>query len=259
MTEPRVLVFDVETAPMTAYVWARRDVNIGLNQIKHDWFVLAFAAKWLGAAPSTTIYRDQRNAKRLDNDKDLLLAIWKLLDEADIVITQNGRRFDSRKLNARFIIQGINPPSPYKHLDTYQIVRNVADFTSNSLEYLTGKLCTKYKKLTHGKFPGMELWNACLAGNQAAWKEMKRYNIHDVLSTEELYMKIRAWAPQNAPAVHRVNDPALDCPVCGAKGRCRRNGYHTTKAGKFPQMQCTACFAYHQGPKETKTKGGHNG
>jgi uncharacterized protein YprB with RNaseH-like and TPR domain len=137
--------------------------------------------------------------------RKILRDLWKLLDEADIVITQNGKNFDTPKLNARFIEHGMKPPSPYKHLDTYQIARSAAKFTSNKLEYLTEKLCTKYKKLKHEKFPGFALWAECLKGNVAAWNEMRRYNKHDVLATEELYMKIRAWAPQKHHA-HLMSD-----------------------------------------------------
>lgn len=38
---------------------------------------------------------------------------------------------------------------------------------------MTDKLCVKYKKLNHSKFPGMELWRECLKGNSEAWTEME--------------------------------------------------------------------------------------
>jgi DNA polymerase elongation subunit (family B) len=212
MNQPKVLIFDIETAPMVAYVWGLRDQNISLNQIRNDWYVLAWSAKWLGDPPSKVMYKDQRHAKHIENDKQILIPLWKLLDEADIVVTQNGKNFDGPKLNARFITHGMNPPSPYKHLDTYQIVRRVAKFTSNKLEYLTDKLCTKYKKLSHSEFPGMSLWTECLKGNKKAWEAMKKYNIHDVLSTEEFYTKIRAWAPGSTGSVYIDNQK---CSVCG--------------------------------------------
>src|SRR6185295_9016112 len=99
------------------------------------------------------------------SEKTILQSIWKLLDEADVVITQNGKSFDSRKLNARFIHYGMRPPSPYRHIDTYLLVKAAAEFTSNKLEYLTDKLCKRYKKLSHSKFPGMSLWRECMNGN----------------------------------------------------------------------------------------------
>lgn len=251
MRQLKVLVFDIETAPMLAYVWGRRDVNIALNQIKSDWYVLAWSAKWLGDPPSKVFYRDQRYAKDIENDKGILKELWALLEEADIVITQNGRYFDSKKLNARFITHGMNPPSPYKHWDTYAVVRGVAAFTSNSLEFLTNKLCKKYKKLTHKKFPGQILWNECLKGNIKAWNEMKRYNIHDVLSTEELYMKIRAWGPKNAPGMYIAQDPSMGCKTCGKTERMIRKGFHYYAKSKTQRFKCMNCGSWVEGKKET--------
>lgn len=245
MKKFKVLVFDIELSPMLAYVWDRRDVNISLNHIRDDWFVIAWAAKWLDEPASSVIYRDQRNAKPIGNDKDILVPLWKLLDEADIVITQNGKNFDSPKLNARFIMHGMKPPSPYKHLDTYQIVRRVAKFTSNKLEYLTDKLCTKYKKLSHKKFPGMSLWSECLAGNKAAWDEMKRYNIHDVLSTEEFYNKIKPWTPSGMTKVYKVTNFHEDCGVCG--GRLKKSGTAYYSRGAIQRYACTSCGTWSQG------------
>ncbi len=224
--ESKVLVYDIETSPITAYVWGLKDQNIGLNQIVKDWQVMAYGAKWLGE--KGIIYEDTYK----NSEKQLLTGIWELLDEADIVITQNGKSFDSRRLNARFIHYGMRPPSPYRHIDTYLLVKAAADFTSNKLEYLTDKLCVKYKKLSHSKFPGMSLWTECLKGNKAAWDEMKRYNIHDVLSTEELYEAVKAWGPKNMPKLY---DAPATCSICGYKAR---RGGSANNTGSIWRIQC---------------------
>ena len=247
----KVLIFDIETAPMVAYVWGLKDQNIGLNQLKSDWHVLSWAAKWFG--DKRVMYMDQRGNSNVADDKAILQGIWKLLDEADIVITQYGTGFDAPKLNTRFIMHGMTPPSPYKHLDTYQIVSKVAKFTSNKLEYLTDKLCTKYKKLSHKKFPGFSLWTECLAGNKKAWNEMKRYNIHDVLSTEELYNKIKAWTPQASPAVFRENGK---CKVCGSN-RLVKGGYERTLATLWQRLHCLNCGKWQRGEKIKEKPNGH--
>lgn len=225
-----VLVFDIETSPIKAYVWGLKDQFISLNQIIEDWKIIAWGAKWLGE--KDVEYADLRKG----TEKDLLKGIWRLLDEADIVITQNGKSFDSRRLNARFIHYGIRPPSPYRHIDTYLLVKSAADFTSNKLEYLTDKLCVKYKKLSHSRFPGMSLWTECLKGNKKAWDEMKRYNIHDVLSTEELYNRIKAWGPKNMPKVY---SGLLKCSVCGEKAQ--RRGTELVGKILLQRIRCTSC------------------
>lgn len=239
----KVLVFDVETAPILAYVWGLFDQNIAVNQIKEDWHVLAWSAKWLGDPPEKTMYRDKRHQKPGD-DSVILKPLWRLLDEADIVVTQNGKSFDSKKLNARFMLMGMKPPRPYTHLDTLRIVKQVAAFTSNKLEYLTARLCTKYRKLTHKQFPGFSLWVECLAGNKDAWEVMKKYNIHDVLGTEELYLKIRAWAPASMPKVYDVTEKSLHCGTCGFLGKMREGKPKIMKSHLARQHQCTNCGAW---------------
>src|ERR1019366_629943 len=246
MTDQRVLVLDIETSPMLVYVWNLKDQYVGLNQIVQDWHIMAWSAKWLGEPASSVKYYDQRNLK-VGDDLPILRPLWKLLNEADIVLTQNGKSFDVKKINARFLLHGMQPPSPYKHLDTYLIARNTAAFTSNSLEYLTGKFCAKYKKLSHAKFPGLRLWSECLKGNKAAWAEMKLYNIHDVLSTEELYEKIKAWAPKTAPAIVYVKDVSTQCHRCGKNDQMRRKGREMTRRGFVQKYQCQSCGAWTQG------------
>ena len=188
---PRVLIYDIETAPLLGYCWSLWDNNIGLNQIHSDWHVLSWAAKWMGE--EDVYYQDQRDVKNVEDDKQLLHGIWKLLDECDFVITQNGKKFDQKKLNARFVIHGMKPPSTYRHIDVLQIAKSQFGFTSNKLQYMTETLCKKYKKSGHAKFSGFELWSECLNGNIEAWSEMENYNILDILSLEELYSIISPW------------------------------------------------------------------
>jgi DNA polymerase elongation subunit (family B) len=240
----KTLILDIETSPMLAYVWGLKDQNVSLSQLKADWFVMSWTAKWLGDPPSKIEYRDQRNAKNLEDDRQILKPLWKLLNEADLLITQNGQNFDGPKLNARFMLHGWPPPSSYRHLDTYQIVRKVARFTSNKLEYLTGKMCTKYKKLSHKRFPGLSLWTECIRGNKQAWEEMRRYNIHDVLSTEEFYTKIRAWVPESMPSTFDVVDVALQCRACGVKGKQISEGVRRNKRGWISRFRCKGCGAW---------------
>jgi hypothetical protein len=240
---PKVLVFDIETSPILARVWGLWQQNVGLNQIKEDWFVMSYAAKWLGV--DGVIYEDLRgvidDTDKGYRDADLLSGIWNLLNDADMVITQNGKKFDVKKLNARFIINGYQPPSGFKHIDTLQIAKRVFGFTSNKLEYMTDKLCVDFKKLKHGNFPGFELWQQCLADNLDAWKEMEEYNKHDVLSLEELYNKLAAWDDKHPNFSHYSDAEGHVCR-CGCK-KFTRNGYAYTPASKFQKYRCTECGA----------------
>lgn len=243
--KPKVLLFDIETAPILAYTWDIWDQNIALNQIKQDWFVLSWSAKWLD--DKKVMYMDQREAKDVSNDKPLLEGIWKLLDDADIVVTQNGKAFDQKKLYARFILNGMKPPSSFQHYDTKKIASKHFAFTSNKLEYLTDKLNTKYKKI---KNSGFTLWTRCLAGDLKAWKEMEKYNRYDVLALEELYLKLMAWEPKVNYAVFS-EDLDFKC-ACGGN-TLKPKGYAYTASGKFKRFICSGCGKNYQSKQNELT------
>lgn len=229
-------MLDIETAPILGFVWQLFDQNVSLNQIKSDWYILSWSAKWLGE--SKVMYMDQRFAKNLENDVPLLRGIWELLDQADICITQNGKNFDHKKLNARFILNGFQPPSSFKYIDTLILAKKHFGFTSNKLEYMSDKICKKYKKLKHAKFSGFEMWKECLAGNKAAWREMEKYNKYDVLALEELYTKMIPWDNTiNFNVYHNSTD--VIC-TCGSTD-FQKNGYAYTASGKFARYKCKSC------------------
>lgn len=234
----KILLVDIETAPIIAYVWGLWDNNVALNQIKSDWHLLSWSAKWLGE--DEVMYEDQRHAKNIEDDKKILGGIWKLLDEADIVITQNGRAFDVKKLNSRFVLNGFPPPSTFKQIDTLMLAKKHFGFTSNKLEYMTDKLCTKYKKRKVKKFPGFELWSECLKGNKKAWKEMEKYNKYDVLSLEELYTKLIPWdSTINFNLYHDTLNTQCTC----VSKNIEKKGFAYTAAGKYQRYRCKDCGA----------------
>lgn len=235
---PKILVFDIETSPLTTYTWGLWDQNIGLNQIKADWHLLSWAAKWLGDPPSKVMYADNSKAKDISNDKALVCGLSALINQADILITQNGDAFDIKKLNARAVINGLPPIKPCKSTDILKESRKVFAFTSHKLEYMADKLNTKYKKLAHSDYPGFSLWTAILAGDKKAWKVMRKYNIHDVLATEEAFLALQGWIKTQNMATY-IDDALMRCR-CGSD-RLEKRGYAHTDTGKFQVYRCMAC------------------
>lgn len=235
---PNILIFDIETAPITAYTWGLYDQNVGLNQIKSDWHLLAWAAKWYGDPPSKVMYMDNSKAKNIQDDKALVVGLSKLLNQTDIVITQNGEEFDIKKLNTRAVINRLPPIKPCKSTDILKEGRKVFKFTSHKLEYVTDKLNDTYKKLTHKEYPGFDLWKAILEGDKHAWSVMKKYCIYDVLSTEEAYAKIQGWIKTQNLSCY--SDDAIMRCKCGSE-YLEKRGYAHTDAGKYQIYRCYSC------------------
>lgn len=220
----KILFVDIETAPLLGHLWSLWQNGIGLNQLTQDWHLLSFTAKW--AHSDEIFYADQRDQLDIQDDTHLLELLWDLLDEADFVVGHNIRKFDMRKINARFILQGFDRPSTYRQIDTLEVAKRNFGFTSNKLEYLTDKLCTRYKKSKHKQFPGHLLWTECLNNNPEAWLEMEDYNKFDVLSNQELYEIFIPW-DLKLPNFDLYVDTPLDMSVWV------ENGYHYTNLGKY--------------------------
>lgn len=250
---PKILFLDTETAPVRAFVWRLFKENIGLNQIQTDWFLLSFCAKWLGQ--DDVIYQDLRGYVKEEDDSLLLDTLWELLDDCDIVVGHNMKGFDVKKVNARFLSMGYDCPSPYKIVDTLEIAKKQFGFTSNKLAFLTDKLCTKYKKSEHGKFHGFHLWDECLKDNPEAWQEMSDYNKLDVLSLEELYLKLRSWDSKHPNVGLYYNDDKMRCNTCGSDAMIKQDGkYAYTNLSKFETYRCDNCGSHKRMRKNVRTK-----
>lgn len=243
MNSPKILVLDIETAPIEAYVWGLWDQNIGIDFIKCDWTILSFAAQWVGR--KEVIYADTGGdgVGMVRNDKAITVQIRGLLDEADIVVAQNGKQFDVRKINARIIEHGLLPPSPYRVIDTMIEAKKYFAFTSQKLAW-TSKILTNSPKDEHKKFPGFELWKECLLDNPAAWAEMRKYNIRDIRATLLVYLKLRPWI-NNHPNMGMYTDKPA-CPKCGSKNVHAR-GIAVTQNATYQRFQCQTCGGWARG------------
>lgn len=241
-TQIKRLFLDIETAPMLGSVWGLWDQNISLDMLEKDWYIISFSALWDGE--KQVHYFDQSQEPDIENDKKLLDKLWAFLDEADEVVAQNGKRFDIPKINARLIMNGYKPPSPYRIVDTLQIAKRNFAFTSNKLEYLSDKLLpSNKKKLKHKKFPGYSLWKECLLGNKEAWKEMELYNKMDVISLQALYKKLLPWGKQKPNQAVYIDSNKKCCTHCGST-KLQSKGWVYTNVSKYQRFVCKSCGGY---------------
>ena len=239
MADPfRLLILDIETAPHLTYVWRLFQTDVGANQVLKHASIMCWSAKWLGE--KRLYYESAQHS----SEKAMLAKLLPLLNEADAVVGHNLSRFDAARIRGQCLVHGLSLPAPYKEIDTFKIARKEFDFGSNSLRYLADVLgCTP--KSEHKEFPGFELWAECLKGNGKAWRAMKKYNLQDIHSTEELYLKIRPYARQHPNWGVFAEEDQVVCPKCGSTNSQRR-GFSRSNVGKFQRFQCTDCGGWHR-------------
>lgn len=246
VAQAEILYLDIETAPNVATVWSFWKQNIGFNQILEDWYMLTWAGAWGdGEVFSDSLIHHPTWEQDVSDDGRLLHNLWHQLDRADIVIAHNGDKFDLPRMNARFLVHGLPPPSPYQTIDTLKVLKRKFQFGSNSLAYVTRVLGIPTKTDPGG----METWVKCIQGDVEAMRTMESYNKDDIVSLRALYKELQAWVPSH-PNMGIITQQAHVCPACGGK-HLTKDGTYRTPAGEYPVWRCEDCGAQSRERKTT--------
>lgn len=229
---PKILLLDIETAPMNVYVWKMWKQNVYDSQVERDWFCICWSAKWLF---EEEIYSDRLTTDEAIacDDKRIMESVWDLIDEADIVIGHNVEDFDLSKLNMRFLYHGMKPPHPYQTIDTLKILRKYFGFSSNKLDYVSKALGFD-GKIDDG---GFDTWVGCMKGDEDSLVKMEKYNQGDVLILEEVYVKIRPWIKSHPNVGLYFDTLTTVCPNCGSD-HLHWGGSYYTQVGKYNTFRC---------------------
>lgn len=232
MAGPKILLLDIETFPNIAYTWGKYDQNV--IRFKQESCIATYAYKWLDE-PEAVVkgLPDYKGYKKGSyNDKKLVADLWKVIDEADIIVAHNGDQFDVKVINGRFLFHNMKPPSPFKTVDTKKAVKRVARFNSNSLDDLNKHFLLGKKIKTD-----FDLWDGCINGDPDSWQRMMTYNTQDVYELEKLYLRVRPWI-SNHPNF-TVETGAM-CPKCNSSD-VQFRGVSITNTRRYRRFQCKNC------------------
>lgn len=245
----RILLLDIETSLMKFYGFSPKVEYIPHELMIVDWSVLCWGAKWLFETEimGETVTPKESMARE---DKRILGGMWDLINQADIIVTQNGIQFDLKKLNSRFLMNGFNPPSKYMNVDTLKVSKEVFGWSYNRLDALG-------QKFGIGKKADMEIedWIRCSEGSQEHITKMFEYCKRDVAPLlEDVYLRMLPWIP-NHPNLGLYTDHDVDvCPKCESQD-LRWGDLYPTPEGMWEGFRCNSCGAIGRGKgKENKIK-----
>jgi len=255
----KLLFIDVETSYNVVGSWGIYGKSWNALNVLVPWHILCFAWKfqhepthvlglddYQGYKPTFT---KQRNGTLLRevSDKNLLLDLWKVLDEAEVVVGHNANRFDVKRINSRFLVHGIGPPSPYKVVDTLTADRSISQSNSHRLDAI-GEERKLGRKLPH---TGLKLWTDVMSGDPGAWDMMKDYNIQDVDLLERVYNQLLPWMKTHPNAGLYMN-LSFACPKCGSLN-VQKRGFQKNNTTVHQRYQCQDCGSWSKGATQLNT------
>jgi DNA polymerase elongation subunit (family B) len=229
----RLLTVDIETFPHEVYAWGLHDQNIAINQIKKAGVIASIAAKFHGER------KVHFASVHHDGEKGMLRKAHELLSEADAVIGWNSTPFDVKWIKGQLLKHRFQPLKPFKQIDLLRTARAEFRLPSYKLDYVAQFLGIGCKVQTGG----FDLWKDCMAGDEKAWRKMRRYNIGDTVLTEKVYDVLRPYV-KNHPNIG-VFEGRPCCPKCGGE-KIQSRGEYVTREKSYPQFQCRTqgCFAW---------------
>jgi transposase-like protein len=240
---PKILTMDIETLPILGYAWAAYDTNI--VRVKKDWCVATWSAKWWS---DPRVMSDAMTIKETGtrDDRRICASLWKLFDSADIIIGQNSKQFDFKKMNTRWWFHRMGPPSSYKAIDTLETARRAFSMTFNNLDYLASYLGIGRKKETGG----IDLWDDFESGDKNARARMVEYCCNDTVLCERVYDTMKPWV-YNHPKLSVYQKIKDICPVCLSK-RIAEIGYYQAAVQRYKEWRCGDCQSVFHSTKAEK-------
>ena len=233
LRKAKILLFDLEVSPMLAYTYNYYEGNV--LKIVEPQKLLCFSYKWLGDTGKPKVINLIDGSVDPKNDTWITRELWKLLDEANLAIAHNGSRFDAKMANTFFVGHGLQPPAPYKMVDTLTAARQKFKFPSNKLDELGKFLGVGQKtEVTCG-----QLWEPCLEGDKKSYKMMAKYCANDVALMEEIYWKIMPFA--NQAAINKLVNEEMVCPTCGSTKFQRKGMVPDATLGQSWRYLCCGC------------------
>lgn len=235
------LFFDIENSYMICKgIWHLGEQRILPENIINYGRIIVISYKWEG---TNKINRISWNA---GCDKKMMEKFFKVISEADEVVTHNGDNHDIKWIKTRFLVSGYKSIPDIKSIDTLKIARKFK-FPSNKLDeiarYLEKEAGFKIgRKLLHS---GLKMWDdVILYNNKSSLKLMGEYCDQDVFLLEKIFLFLEGFSKPKTHIGRFMDGDTCDCQYCGSE-RTNFSRQRVSAAGIVSvAMQCKDCHKY---------------
>ena len=169
-----------------------------------------------------------------DGQQGMHQRIWDAVNQADIVVGHNSQSFDMRALNTGWRDLGIQPPAPYKNIDTLRTAQSVFGDESRTLDALTRRLGIAHKTDRY------DVDRQACAGHKPSQRRIRSYNCGDVVASTELYWAFLPWTKNHPHVAPMLGLDHLVCGRCGSDD-VERDGTYSPAVYIYNRYRCNTC------------------
>lgn len=223
----RLIVFDIEASNLNA--------NFG--------YTICMGWKVLGEKKTNVIKISDFPLfeKSCTNDREVVKAAKKVLENADGWVGWYSRYYDECFINTRLLAhrQTPLPPMGNCHIDAWRIARYRMKLNSNRLDTVSKFLGVEEKTPLSGP-----IWIKAQAGHKPSLNYVYKHCVQDVLVTEQVYNLIKPLSTTHFNI--RAVDGTSGCTICGST-KLQKRGFRYAKVSKTQRYQCSDCGGWSSG------------
>jgi len=244
--QPKIITFDIETLaelPRVMKYLAGMSAYPGLTMKATHNTIICMGYKVLGDKKVNCINAwdyPKRWKKNVNDDKEVVKAIYEVLKDADGIIGHNSKRFDLKFINSRLVYHGLTPLPKIAHIDTCSVAKAKLFLFNNRLNTVAEHLGCDLK-MQNG---GWSLWEKVMVRNKTAQATMTKYCKQDVEVTEQVFIKLRPLISgmPNYNLFSGTDSPV--CPNCGSS-RIVKDGTRVLPTKIEQRYKCNDCGTRH--------------
>lgn len=245
--DAKVLVLDIETAPDIAAIWScGYKLNVGPENLIKERFIISAQWKWAG---EKEVHGKLSNIKK-GCDKQLIKHITSLIGQADAVIGHNIKKFDSRWIEGRALLNGLPPVGlPFKTMfDTMALAKRAMSLNSYKLDYIAKSLGIPGKTKT-----SFSDWMEVLVDKDIkAATRLLEYGKNDVVINEKVFTKLLPYVKLPVNLSTLIYGDGFTCS-CGSTSLHQWGRRVTAKGTKvYQRYRCNDCGSMTQIEKEER-------
>jgi len=244
----RILAWDIETLPMIVPTWRLFKANVRQDSIIESTSLVCAAWRFVDEEETYAVSildKPKKFTANIYDDEHVVKKLYKVLDSGvDILLHQNGDKFDWKKFHGRVAYYGLPPLPKFRTIDTLKQARKHFALDSNKLDFI-GRFFGLGQKIDTG---GMELWdnivqlkyppvgekpNKILAENSIRF--MVKYNIQDVDLLIAIFERIKPYI--DVPNRMLYEGQYDGCPACRSSVY-KKQGMAYTSLGVYQRYKC---------------------
>lgn len=195
-TTANILYIDLEVSKSAVYNYGLpvKSGYINPDDLVLDYFIICWSASYVGSDRVWSDCVTQKDVKawRAGKKPDgrILGRLQELMSNADLLAGHNVDRYDVKRANTRFLLNGLEPVTDKKTHDTLKIARSKFAFESNRLDYISKKLGLRPKDDIRNS-DWLKIVNT---GDEKTLAKVLRYNRGDVRSGKGILEKLMIYS-----------------------------------------------------------------